>query len=621
MTRNQRSRSAKYEVDPEKRRPTEVHVAITEADIESARSTRPAAATGGLTKTTVMPAIRPKLVGESGAFSGRSFDLKLPASIGRGTQNTVALDHDTVSTQHARISDDGAGWRIEDLRSTNGTYVNNAKITTSSLSHGDKVRFGMVEFRFDSGAPVQSRTVVMPQVTVAMESAPTKTSVQTVVEPSRVPAWAYGVGGFLVVGAAAFWFLFGDKVTIGAAKQIEAPLQAGQIWTQKLPNDRISPSTPVVADINGDKVLDLVVGDAQGFLTAFDGETGKQIFELDISDRILASLASADLTGDGQADIITATNSGVVAAVNGKGQVLWRTAGDLDLGQIVNRPALHDINGDNVPDVIIPTMAKGLVALDGSRGWKIWDTAAMTTGKMITSPLVVDLNGDGVMDFVGVTDAGEVIAVTSQGKNVLQLWKAQVAKVTYASPTFAKSGKSGNVIVSTESGIVALVAETGRVAWQTNKPASFFASPVAADLNGDGVADIVATTLDGKVVVLDGKTGDEIWVTALSVSIKASPALYDFNGDKAADIVLLDETGGLHILDGNRGRPLLKTQITGADGFVSSPLLADVTGDGLLDVVTASSNGQIAVYGANRSVGKAQSVWPLFLGNSAHALQ
>jgi pSer/pThr/pTyr-binding forkhead associated (FHA) protein/outer membrane protein assembly factor BamB len=608
-------------VDSEKRRPTEVHVAISESDIQAAKVSRASTSAGTATKTTVMPAIRPKLVGESGLFSGRIFDLKLPATIGRGAQNTVLIDDDTASTQHARISDDGNGWRIDDLGSTNGTFVNNAKISSSALSNGDKVRFGKVDMRFDTGAPMPSRTTVMPTVSIE-----TRTAVQSVVEPRGIPAWVYGLGSFLVVGAAAFVLLYGEKINfknLGAAEQIQAPLQAGQTWMQQLPNGRNSPSTPVVADINGDKVLDLIVGDAHGFLTAIDGGTGKQIFELDIGDRILASLVSADLTGQGLADIVVSTNTGNVAAVNGKGQVLWKTGAGLDLGQIVNRPVLHDINGDKIPDVIVPTMGKGLVALDGSRGWKIWDTSGMTKGNVITSPLAVDLNGDGVMDFAVVTDAGEVLAVSTQGKTVLQLWKADIPKVIYASPTYAKLGKSGMVMVATEAGIVALAAESGRQIWQTKRPANFFSSPVSASLNGDEVGDVVAVTTDGNVFAYDGKTGDEIWTLALGVGVgvKASPALYDFNGDKTLDIVLLDETGTLHIIDGNRGRSLLKTQIAGADSFVASPILADINSDGMLEVITASGNGQIAVYSLNRMIGKGIAPWPMFLGNDRHAAQ
>lgn len=396
-------------------------------------------------------------------------------------------------------------------------------------------------------------------------------------------------------------------------------MQAGKVWTKQLPNGANSPATPVVADINGDKILDVIVGDAHGHLSAFDGEAGKQIFDLDVSDRILAPLVSADLNGDGQADIIATTNSGNVIAVNGKGQLLWKSTSDLALGTLVNRPVLYDINGDKVPDVIIPTMDKGLVALDGSRGWRIWDTADMMKGKVITSPIAADINGDGVMDFVAVTDSGQTLAVTTQGKAVLKLWQTNVPAITYASPSFVQAGQSGVVVIATATGLVALAGETGRVLWQTSKPMNFFASPLSADVNGDGVADVIAVSVDGKVFAHDTRTGDELWSLDLGVAVKASPALFDFTADRVADVLVLDELGALHVIDGARGREVLKSQVAGADAFVASPVLADVMGASRLGIVLASVNGQIAVHAFNRDVRKAEAPWPVFLGNNTHS--
>ena len=263
-------------------------------------------------------------------------------------------------------------------------------------------------------------------------------------------------------------------------------------------------------------------------------------------------------------------------------------------------------------------MDKGLVALDGSRGWKIWDTADMMKGKLITSPIAADINGDGVIDFIAVTDAGQVLAVSSQGKTILQLWQAEVPAVTYASPAFAKTGKSGLIVMATEAGIAALTADTGRPIWQTRKPAHYFASPLTVDLNSDGVDDVIAVSVEGNVAAYDGKTGDEIWSLALGAGVKATPALYDFTGDKVADIAVTDEAGAIHIIDGNRGREALKTQVAGADAFVASPLLADVIGAGRLGIVLASANGQIAVYEYNRTIPKGETPWPVFLGNNNH---
>ncbi len=72
-------------------------------------------------------------------------------SIGRGSQNTVALDDDEfASASHARVEPRQDGVWLEDAGSTNGTYLNGVKLSRPrKLTPGDLVRVGETDFRFD----------------------------------------------------------------------------------------------------------------------------------------------------------------------------------------------------------------------------------------------------------------------------------------------------------------------------------------------------------------------------------------------------------------------------------------------------------------------------------------
>ncbi|MHC4727661.1 MAG: FHA domain-containing protein [Planctomycetota bacterium] len=64
-----------------------------------------------------------------------------PISIGRGANNRVFLPDKGVSREHAIIRDMGAGkWIIEDLGSSNKTYLNNKEIRKANIKHGDCLR-------------------------------------------------------------------------------------------------------------------------------------------------------------------------------------------------------------------------------------------------------------------------------------------------------------------------------------------------------------------------------------------------------------------------------------------------------------------------------------------------
>ncbi len=83
---------------------------------------------------------------------GQAFSTgPVPLTIGRSTENAAALEGDEfASAQHARFESKRDGLWVEDVGSTNGTFVNGARVTTARrLSRGDIVRVGQTDFRVD----------------------------------------------------------------------------------------------------------------------------------------------------------------------------------------------------------------------------------------------------------------------------------------------------------------------------------------------------------------------------------------------------------------------------------------------------------------------------------------
>ncbi|MEJ7833569.1 MAG: FHA domain-containing protein [Nocardioides sp.] len=85
-----------------------------------------------------------QVVVTQGGNSGATALLEeAPILIGRGTDAAIRLDDDYVSTRHARIAASGDQWFVEDLGSTNGTYIGTVRITQpTTLTLGTQVRIG-----------------------------------------------------------------------------------------------------------------------------------------------------------------------------------------------------------------------------------------------------------------------------------------------------------------------------------------------------------------------------------------------------------------------------------------------------------------------------------------------
>jgi chromosome segregation ATPase len=69
-------------------------------------------------------------------------------TLGRTPDNDIRIDEDFISRHHAVVLLAGANTVVEDLNSTNGTYVNGERINRRALKEGDLVTLGKTEFRF-----------------------------------------------------------------------------------------------------------------------------------------------------------------------------------------------------------------------------------------------------------------------------------------------------------------------------------------------------------------------------------------------------------------------------------------------------------------------------------------
>ena len=96
------------------------------------------------------PAATPKTAAPTATPTGAG---RTTITIGRAPESDVTIPSPTVSRHHARLASDGGSWSIEDLSSTNGTFVGGQRITGRvPLRGGERIEFGSFAFVFQGGA-------------------------------------------------------------------------------------------------------------------------------------------------------------------------------------------------------------------------------------------------------------------------------------------------------------------------------------------------------------------------------------------------------------------------------------------------------------------------------------
>jgi hypothetical protein len=128
----------------------------------------------------------------SGPETGKIYPLEGPEIIvGRDASNSVAINDAEVSRIHAKVSLHGSAYTIQDLGSTNGTFINGQRIkSTQVLNPGDTVSFGenivmMYEAAYDPNATVASGQAPKT-VAPARKPSPTPAPI-----PAPAPVQAY----------------------------------------------------------------------------------------------------------------------------------------------------------------------------------------------------------------------------------------------------------------------------------------------------------------------------------------------------------------------------------------------------------------------------------------------
>uniref|UniRef100_UPI0034DF6D21 FG-GAP-like repeat-containing protein n=1 Tax=Candidatus Thiodubiliella endoseptemdiera TaxID=2738886 RepID=UPI0034DF6D21 len=382
-------------------------------------------------------------------------------------------------------------------------------------------------------------------------------------------------------------------------------------------------SSPVLADIDGDGDLDLVVGEQNGTLKYYYNQQPSSVdtqapTPITTNPWTLSNIPagqSAFKTGDVISLTLTMSETlklnnttGSKVVIAGKDFVLDKTAsttaGDKKLvfkysvqaGDSIaatdfdiDNPT-SDITLNNITDVAgnAPVFTADRVVLTKTKLEYIEKTGSgnnpfegIDVGN-VSVPILADIDGDGDLDLV-----------VGEGNGTLKYYQntGTTSSPAYEAKTVGSNPFNGIDVV-------------------------FFPKPTLADIDGDGDLDLVVGEQNGTLKyyqntgttsspAYEAKTGGNNPFNGIDAGYSSSPILVDIDGDGDLDLVVGGNDGTLKYYQntGTTSNPAYEAK-TGDDnpfngidaGYSSSPTLADIDGDGDLDLVVGEFNGTLKYY-------------------------
>ena len=373
-------------------------------------------------------------------------------------------------------------------------------------------------------------------------------------------------------------------------------------------------SAPALADIDGDGDLDAVVGAGDGTLSYFENDSEGSFEEVTGADNLFDDIdigrqsapTFADLDGDGVLELVVGTSSGTVdvfeSAISAS---IDTTIADPVVGMNPPMGSIVELTGSNNPLNVV-NVTGGLAT----------PTFADVDGDDDADAFVGDGNGN--LDYFENDGEGEFTLVTGAA-NPLNGLRVGLS----SAPTFVDADSDGDLdaFIGSRDGTVDYFENDGDGNFTdipaSDNPLSVLngngidnTKPTFADLDGDGDEDAVVGVAGGIIRSFDNN-GSGVFTELvrannpfndLSVDNNSAPAFADTDGDGDLDAVVGTGDGTLSYLE-NDGEGSFE-EVTSADnlfsdidvGRQSAPTFADLDGDGVLELVVGTSSGTVDVF-------------------------
>ena len=411
-------------------------------------------------------------------------------------------------------------------------------------------------------------------------------------------------------------------------------------WKDGWPVDLDEPlgsTTPRVADLDGDGDGEIIVAAGGGDVYAWHHD-GTPIIPMcgvlgrfaTVPGGIARSPSVADLDGDGDAEVLVASEAGSL--------YVWDhtdndTDGFADLhasgypvsldGPASSSPVVSDFSDDAGLEIAVASGGGNLLVVD--RLGRHLGSSPYSFGHLVLEDVCIaggDLDGDGLSEIVTTTtNRGWIAALNVDGTSVdgwpvaVDAWQRETAKVVVGDIDRAPDGSPEVVAVGSDGAVHVWDHSGDEVAgWPVELGQSVDARPSLGDLDGDGYLEIVIPTGPATVAGLRANGSRvENWPLMADGGDSTRPAgasalLGDMDGTAGVDVLTAGPGGSIFLYDAVSGDPAPGWPCS-SDPSLGTPWAGDIEGDGLLDVLVAGASGRVLLMGLPYAHEQGDMIW------------
>jgi len=228
-------------------------------------------------------------------------------------------------------------------------------------------------------------------------------------------------------------------------------------------------------------------------------------------------------------------------------------------------------------------------------------------GAAQTSPIIWDLDVDGQKEIIFGDHTGRIHALKANGTTYLPGFPYESGSAIIGSLAIGKLSANSDkyIVANLQNGNIICLNRQGQLQWTASGYGTLRSTPVIADLNGDGISEVIIVTQTRRVVVLTATGGDyPNFPITLDNAFLNSPAIADLNGDGILDIICGNITGSLHAINPLTAANLPGFPVTMSSGTQNPITIANIDGDPQPEILvaTSASAGQLLAYNHDGSL-------------------